>query len=79
VQGLVLLQHGIFTFADDAKTAYERMIEFVTMAEERLQPSGPQVSRRRRRAAEESRRRRRDRADPARRPSRWKRTPWPAR
>ncbi len=36
VQGLVLLQHGIFTFADDAKTAYERMIEFVTMAEERL-------------------------------------------
>ncbi len=36
VQGLVLLQHGIFTFAGDARTAYERMIEFVTMAEERL-------------------------------------------
>src|SRR6202789_1120482 len=36
VEGLVLLRHGIFTFADDAKTAYERMIEFVTMAEERL-------------------------------------------
>ena len=33
---LVLLRHGIFTFADDAKTAYERMIEFVTMAEQRL-------------------------------------------
>jgi rhamnose utilization protein RhaD (predicted bifunctional aldolase and dehydrogenase)/NAD(P)-dependent dehydrogenase (short-subunit alcohol dehydrogenase family) len=36
VEGLVLLRHGIFTFADDAKTAYDRMIEFVTMAEERL-------------------------------------------
>jgi len=36
VEGLVLLRHGIFTFADDAKTAYERMIEFVTMAEQRL-------------------------------------------
>jgi len=36
VEGLVLLQHGIFTVGDDAKQAYERMIEFVTMAEERL-------------------------------------------
>ena len=37
VEGLILPRHGIFTFADDAKTAYERMIEFVTLAEERLQ------------------------------------------
>src|SRR5580698_4245922 len=37
VEGLILPRHGIFTFSDDAKTAYERMIEFVTMAEERLQ------------------------------------------
>jgi rhamnose utilization protein RhaD (predicted bifunctional aldolase and dehydrogenase)/NAD(P)-dependent dehydrogenase (short-subunit alcohol dehydrogenase family) len=37
VEGLILPRHGIFTFADDAKTAYEKMIEFVTMAEERLQ------------------------------------------
>ena len=36
VEGLVLLQHGIFTFADNAKQSYERMIEFVTLAEERL-------------------------------------------
>ncbi len=36
VEGLILLRHGIFTFAGDAKTAYERMIEFVTMAEQRL-------------------------------------------
>jgi rhamnose utilization protein RhaD (predicted bifunctional aldolase and dehydrogenase)/NAD(P)-dependent dehydrogenase (short-subunit alcohol dehydrogenase family) len=36
VEGLVLLQHGIFTFADNAKHSYDRMIEFVTLAEERL-------------------------------------------
>ena len=36
VEGLVLLQHGIFTVGDTAKLAYERMIAFVTMAEERL-------------------------------------------
>src|SRR6478736_1258734 len=36
VEGLVLLQHGIFTVGETAKQAYERMVEFVTMAEERL-------------------------------------------
>jgi len=36
VEGLVLLQHGIFTVGETAKQAYERMIEFVSMAEERL-------------------------------------------
>src|SRR6201985_2920075 len=36
VEGLVLLQHGIFTVGENAKQAYERMVEFVTMAEERL-------------------------------------------
>ncbi len=36
VEGLVLLQHGIFTVGDNARQAYERMIAFVTMAEERL-------------------------------------------
>jgi rhamnulose-1-phosphate aldolase/alcohol dehydrogenase len=36
VEGLVLLQHGIFTVGDSAEQAYARMIEFVTMAEERL-------------------------------------------
>jgi len=36
VEGLILPRHGIFTFAEDAKTAYDRMIEFVTMAEDRL-------------------------------------------
>ncbi|MBV9064131.1 MAG: bifunctional aldolase/short-chain dehydrogenase, partial [Alphaproteobacteria bacterium] len=36
-EGAILLKHGIFTFADDARVSYESMIEFVTMAEERLQ------------------------------------------
>jgi len=33
---MILLQHGIFTFGDSAKQSYERMIEMVTRAEERL-------------------------------------------
>jgi rhamnose utilization protein RhaD (predicted bifunctional aldolase and dehydrogenase)/NAD(P)-dependent dehydrogenase (short-subunit alcohol dehydrogenase family) len=37
VEGLVLLQHGIFTVGNTAEQAYSRMIEFVTLAEERLQ------------------------------------------
>ncbi|HYM04712.1 MAG TPA: class II aldolase/adducin family protein, partial [Stellaceae bacterium] len=36
VEGMVLLKHGIFTFAETAHEAYERMIEMVTLAEERL-------------------------------------------
>ncbi len=36
VEGLVLLQHGIFTVGDSAHEAYARMIEFVTLAEDRL-------------------------------------------
>lgn len=36
LEGIVLLNHGIFTFNDDAKTAYENMIRLVTKAEEFL-------------------------------------------
>ncbi len=36
VEGLVLLKHGIFTFGDNARDAYERMIAAVSLAEERL-------------------------------------------
>ena len=36
VEGLVLLQHGIFTVGETARESYERMIAFVTLAEERL-------------------------------------------
>ncbi len=34
--GMVLMNHGIFSFADDARTAYERMIELVSLAEDYL-------------------------------------------
>ncbi len=33
IDGLVLLKHGLFTFADDARTSYEKHIELVTLAE----------------------------------------------
>jgi rhamnose utilization protein RhaD (predicted bifunctional aldolase and dehydrogenase)/NAD(P)-dependent dehydrogenase (short-subunit alcohol dehydrogenase family) len=36
VEGLVLLKHGIFTFGDTAREAYERMIAAVSLAEQRL-------------------------------------------
>jgi len=36
VQGLILLRHGIFTFAEGPREAYELMIEMVTLAEEQL-------------------------------------------
>lgn len=35
-EGLVLLRHGIFSFGGSAREAYERMIEFVTLAERRV-------------------------------------------
>ena len=34
--GLILLKHGIFSFADTARDSYERMIALVSLAEERL-------------------------------------------
>ena len=37
VEGLILLKHGIFTFGETAREAYERMIEMVSLAETRLQ------------------------------------------
>ena len=36
VDGLLLLKHGIFTFGDSARDAYERMIVAVTLVERRL-------------------------------------------
>ncbi len=35
-EGMILLKHGIFTFGDTARQAYERMIEMVDLAERRL-------------------------------------------
>jgi rhamnose utilization protein RhaD (predicted bifunctional aldolase and dehydrogenase)/NAD(P)-dependent dehydrogenase (short-subunit alcohol dehydrogenase family) len=48
IEGIVLLKHGLFTFADDAKASYEKHIELVTKAEEFLShralpgPSAPE-------------------------------------
>jgi rhamnose utilization protein RhaD (predicted bifunctional aldolase and dehydrogenase)/NAD(P)-dependent dehydrogenase (short-subunit alcohol dehydrogenase family) len=39
VEGLILIKHGIFSFGADARQSYERMIELVTLAEERLAKS----------------------------------------
>lgn len=39
-EGMVLLHHGIFSFGDDAKTAYDRMISLVTEAEAHLKAEG---------------------------------------
>ena len=35
--GMILLNHGIFTFADDARESYERHIEIVTAAEKHIE------------------------------------------
>ena len=43
-EGLWLENHGLFTFADDARTSYELMIEFVTIAEEELNRAGVKLS-----------------------------------
>jgi len=38
--GMVLMHHGLFTFGDTARAAYERMIELVTLAEDYLKKQG---------------------------------------
>ncbi|MEZ5299221.1 MAG: bifunctional aldolase/short-chain dehydrogenase [Verrucomicrobiales bacterium] len=40
LEGIILMNHGIFTFADDAKASYERMIKLVTEAEDHLAAKG---------------------------------------
>jgi len=41
LEGLVLLHHGVFTFADDAQESYERMIRLVSRAEAYLETHAP--------------------------------------
>ena len=36
LEGMVLMNHGIFSFADDAKESYQRMIRFVSEAQDAL-------------------------------------------
>jgi rhamnose utilization protein RhaD (predicted bifunctional aldolase and dehydrogenase)/NAD(P)-dependent dehydrogenase (short-subunit alcohol dehydrogenase family) len=42
VEAVVVAQHGIFTFGEDARTAYERMIDYVGRAEAFLKKKAPQ-------------------------------------
>lgn len=35
-EGMIMLKHGIFSFADDAQLSYQRMIKLVTLAEQHL-------------------------------------------
>jgi rhamnose utilization protein RhaD (predicted bifunctional aldolase and dehydrogenase)/NAD(P)-dependent dehydrogenase (short-subunit alcohol dehydrogenase family) len=44
VEGIILLHHGVFTFGDDARTSYERMIQVVTEAEDYLDQHAPVAS-----------------------------------
>ena len=43
VEGLILDKHGLFTFGATAREAYERTIEMVTLAEERLKRARKRV------------------------------------
>jgi rhamnose utilization protein RhaD (predicted bifunctional aldolase and dehydrogenase)/NAD(P)-dependent dehydrogenase (short-subunit alcohol dehydrogenase family) len=43
VEGLILEKHGIFTFGSTAREAYERMVEKVSLAEERLKQGRKKV------------------------------------
>ena len=38
--GMILMNHGVFSFGPDARTAYERMIELVSRAERYLETQG---------------------------------------
>ncbi|MFT4614599.1 MAG: rhamnose utilization protein RhaD (predicted bifunctional aldolase and dehydrogenase) [Bacteroidia bacterium] len=39
-KGIILMHHGVFTFSDDAKEAYENMIDLVTRAEDYIASNG---------------------------------------
>lgn len=41
LEGMVLMHHGVFTFADDARESYERMIRLVSGAEDYLETHAP--------------------------------------
>lgn len=40
LDGIILMNHGVFTFHDDARVSYERMIDLVTRAEDFLRQRG---------------------------------------
>jgi rhamnose utilization protein RhaD (predicted bifunctional aldolase and dehydrogenase)/NAD(P)-dependent dehydrogenase (short-subunit alcohol dehydrogenase family) len=47
LDGMVLMNHGVFTFADSARESYERMIHLVTKAEEYASRDAPRTQRQR--------------------------------
>ena len=67
VEGLILTSTASSPSATSAREAYERMIEMVTLAEERLRRDAQGGVRDRRSCRSGARRAGRDRADPARR------------
>lgn len=44
IKGMILLNHGVFTFHDNAKKAYENMIQIVTTAENYLSKNGADLT-----------------------------------
>jgi rhamnose utilization protein RhaD (predicted bifunctional aldolase and dehydrogenase)/NAD(P)-dependent dehydrogenase (short-subunit alcohol dehydrogenase family) len=40
LQGMILMHHGMLTFADDARASYERMIKLASLAEKYLRKQG---------------------------------------
>ncbi|RKZ06803.1 bifunctional aldolase/short-chain dehydrogenase, partial [Candidatus Fermentibacteria bacterium] len=40
VEGIILLNHGVFTFSDDARTSYEKMIHLASLADDYLKKQG---------------------------------------
>jgi len=40
LEGMILMNHGVFSFGENAKSSYERMIELVTLAEDYLHSQG---------------------------------------
>ncbi len=40
IKAIILMNHGLITFADDAKTSYQNMIELASLAENYLQEKG---------------------------------------
>lgn len=44
LKGMILLNHGVFTFDEDGKKSYDKMIELVTRAEDYLAENGASVN-----------------------------------
>ncbi len=44
VEGIILMNHGVFTFGADARSSYERMIQIVSEAEDFLETHAPAAS-----------------------------------